>query len=138
MTNPPRATVTQEGFAPCPTCGQYSHSIGGDQLAEAFRHFETMFSHRGDGIPTQFVFGMETRDAAQILMAAARHREQALALARSEAIEESEQAVEAVAMAIALEIGWGSFSHFDPNDARRISRAAIAALRNLPPEQGEG
>ena len=59
-------------FAPCPVCKQYSHSIGEDQLAEAFRHFESMFSHRGDGIPTQFVFDQQTRDAAQVLMAAAR------------------------------------------------------------------
>lgn len=59
-------------FAACPTCKQYSHSIGEDQLAAAYRHFQTMYSHRGDGIPTQFCFPMETRDAAQILMAAAR------------------------------------------------------------------
>lgn len=62
----------REGFAPCPTCKQYSHSLGGDQLAEAFMHFQMMFSHRGGGIPTQFVFGERTRDAAQVLIAAAR------------------------------------------------------------------
>lgn len=32
--------VEREGFAPCPTCKQYSHSIGDDQLAEAFNHFQ--------------------------------------------------------------------------------------------------
>lgn len=71
----PETTEKQAGereFAPCPICKQYSHSIGEDQLAAAFMHFGTMYSHRGDGIPTQFCFPMETRDAAQILMAAAR------------------------------------------------------------------
>ena len=34
-------------------------------------HFEAMFSHRGDGIPTQPCCDEETRDAAQVLMAAA-------------------------------------------------------------------
>lgn len=59
-------------FSPCPTCGQYSHSIGEDRLAEAFLHFESMYSHRGDGIPTQFNFDEKTRDFAQVLVAAAR------------------------------------------------------------------
>lgn len=36
--------------------------------------------------------------------------------------------VEQVAWAIAEEIGWGTFSHFDPNDMRRISRAALSVL----------
>jgi hypothetical protein len=60
------------GFAPCPLCKQYSHSLGEDQLADAFMHFQSMFSHRGDGIPTQHNFDETTRDAAQLLMAAAR------------------------------------------------------------------
>lgn len=59
-------------FTACPLCKQYCHSIGEDQLAAAFMHFQSMFSHRGDGIPTQFCFDEQTRDAAQILMAAAR------------------------------------------------------------------
>lgn len=58
-------------FAPCPTCRQHSHSIGDDQLAAAFMHFEAMTDHRGDGIPTQRLFNDATRDAAQVLMAAA-------------------------------------------------------------------
>lgn len=62
----------REGFAPCPLCKQYSHTIGDDQLAEAFLHFQAMFSHRGDGIPTQYCYDEQTRDAAQILMTAAR------------------------------------------------------------------
>jgi hypothetical protein len=75
-------------FAPCPLCRQYSHSIGEDTLAEAFRHFETMFSHRGDGIPTQFVFDEQTRDAAQVLMAAIHQATtDAEARAREEALE---------------------------------------------------
>lgn len=64
--------VEHEGFAPCPTCRQYSHSLGGDALTDAFNHFQSMFSHRGDGIPTQHNFDQKTRDAAQALMAAAR------------------------------------------------------------------
>lgn len=71
-SSPPIGDHPSRKFAPCPLCKQYSHSIGEDQLAQAFNHFHTMYSHRGDGIPTQFCFPMETRDAAQILMAAAR------------------------------------------------------------------
>ncbi|MFZ5701169.1 MAG: hypothetical protein ACOY4P_07430 [Pseudomonadota bacterium] len=70
MSDAPPATRAA-GFAPCPTCGQYSHSIGDDQLAAALMHFEAMTDHRGDGIPTQRVFDDATRDAAQVLMAAA-------------------------------------------------------------------
>ncbi len=57
-------------FAPCPTCSQYSHSIGDGQITAAFSHFQSMISHRGDGIPTQFLFDEATRDAAQALLAA--------------------------------------------------------------------
>jgi hypothetical protein len=60
-----------DAFQACPTCRQYSHSIGEDQLAEAFMHFQSMFSHRGDGIPTQHSFDAKTRDMAQVLMAGA-------------------------------------------------------------------
>lgn len=60
-------------FVACPTCKQYSHSIGEDRLAAAFNHFQMMLSHRVDGIPTQHCFDEATRDAAQVLMAAARH-----------------------------------------------------------------
>lgn len=74
-----------ERFAPCPICKQYSHSIGEDQLARAFMHFQSMFSHRGDGIPTQHTFDEATRDAAQVLMNAAKHA----ATARAEALEEA-------------------------------------------------
>lgn len=65
------AATDRPGFAPCPTCGQYSHSLSDDQLASAFMHFEAMTDHRGDGIPTQRLFADATRDAAQVLMAAA-------------------------------------------------------------------
>ncbi len=58
-------------FSPCPFCKQYSHSIGEDRLAAAFNTFQSMFSHRNDGIPTQFCFDEKVRDAAQVLMAAA-------------------------------------------------------------------
>lgn len=71
MTDP-QHPGREEDFAPCPTCHQYSHTLGDDQLTEAFMHFQSMFSHRGDGIPTQHTFDDRTRDAAQVLMAAAR------------------------------------------------------------------
>lgn len=38
-----------------------------------------------------------------------------------------QEVVERVGLAIVQEIGWGSFSHFDPEDVRRISRAAVTA-----------
>lgn len=56
-------------YAPCPTCGQYSHSIGDDQLAAALLHLTAMVDHRGDGIPTQYRFDKATRDAVMVLMA---------------------------------------------------------------------
>jgi hypothetical protein len=56
-------------YAPCPTCKQYSHSLGEDQIADAFNHFQSMISHRGDGIATQYAFDGKTRDAAQVLVA---------------------------------------------------------------------
>lgn len=34
--------------------------------------------------------------------------------------------VERVALAMVQEIGWGTFSHFDPNDMRRVSTAALS------------
>jgi hypothetical protein len=35
--------------------------------------------------------------------------------------------VEKAALAMAQEIGWSTFSHFDPNDMRRVARAALEA-----------
>lgn len=64
--------VERDGFAPCPICRQYSHTIDGTKLSAALMHFEAMFSHRGDGIPTQHCFDERTRDAAQVLVAAAK------------------------------------------------------------------
>jgi hypothetical protein len=77
-------------FAACPTCKQYDHSIHGDKLAEAFMHFEAMFSHRGDGIPTQHCFDQRTRDMAQVLAAAARNA--AALQERCERLEEAARA----------------------------------------------
>jgi hypothetical protein len=59
-------------YAPCPSCGQYSHSIGEDKLSEALLHFETMYAHPLRGTPMGHVFDLITRDAAQVLIAAAR------------------------------------------------------------------
>jgi hypothetical protein len=71
MANLDKDAVERE-FVPCPTCKQYSHSIPDDKIAEAFRTFQSMFSHRNDGIPTQFCFDEKVRDAAQVLTALAR------------------------------------------------------------------
>lgn len=59
------------GFAPCSLCKQYSHSIGDDQLAKAFMHFQSMIAHPVRGHPMGDAFDEQTRDAAQVLMAAA-------------------------------------------------------------------
>lgn len=66
-----QGVVERAGFAPCPTCGQYSHSLTEGQLSDALMHFQSMFDHRRDGRPTQFNFDAKTRDAAQVLMSAA-------------------------------------------------------------------
>jgi len=60
-------------YEPCPTCGQYNHSIGEDALAEAFMYFQSMYVHPVSGHPMGHNFHEKTRDAAQILMAAARN-----------------------------------------------------------------
>lgn len=66
----------QPFFAPCPTCGRYSHSIEQyDAVAAAFNHFHMMISHRGDGSPTQNAFDDATRDAAQLLTSYVRELE---------------------------------------------------------------
>ena len=39
-------------------------------VEEALSHFETMYDHRGDGIPTQPVFDEKTREAARVLVEA--------------------------------------------------------------------
>jgi hypothetical protein len=58
-----------KGFSPCPTCHQYSHSIGDDALAKAFRHFHRMEPHPVTGLPMGDVFDDATKDAAQVMMA---------------------------------------------------------------------
>ena len=59
-------------FVPCPVCGQYSHTIDEGRLAEAFMHFQTMITHPLRGHPMWYAFNEKTRDAAQVLMAAAK------------------------------------------------------------------
>lgn len=66
----PAAGASQ--FAPCPTCRQYSHSIGEDRLAAALKHFESMRAHPVRGHPMGRNFDEQTRDAAQVLIAAAK------------------------------------------------------------------
>jgi hypothetical protein len=111
-------------YAPCPTCRQYSHSIGEDQLADAFMHFQSMHSHRGDGIPTQHSFDERTRDAAQVLMIAA----QGVAQARAQAVEDAAKVADPPLMHRKGKPGlW------------RRRRAAIAAeIRTLAQPEGEG
>ena len=75
----------REGFAPCPTCRQYSHSIPDDKLGEAFRHFEGMIAHPVRGHPMGYAFDQKTRDMAQVLAAAAQQR----AEGRNEALNEA-------------------------------------------------
>lgn len=66
----PRTADEERAFAPCPLCKQYSHSIGGDQLAAAFMYFQSMYAHPVRGHPMGYSFDVKTRDAAQVLMAA--------------------------------------------------------------------
>jgi hypothetical protein len=65
------------------------------QASEAFLELTSMFSHRGDGIPTQYVHSPKVADAAQVLwlalITALRDREQA----RAEAIEPLVGAIDA-------------------------------------------
>lgn len=56
-------------YAPCPTCGQYSHSIGEDQIVAAYNHFQAMVcENSAKPYPTGYAFSDETRDAANVLL----------------------------------------------------------------------
>lgn len=59
---------TRDGFAPCPLCHQYSHSLGDDAVTAAFNHFQSMVAHPVRGHPMGNAFDEKTRDAAQVLM----------------------------------------------------------------------
>ena len=65
----PQPSELVEGYDPCPTCRQYSHSIGCDVVAAAFNHFQSMIAHPVRGHPMGDAFDEQTRDAAQVLMA---------------------------------------------------------------------
>ena len=67
--NAPQPSELVEGYDPCPTCRQYSHSIGCDVVAVAFNHFQSMIAHPVRGHPMGDTFDEQTRDAAQVLMA---------------------------------------------------------------------
>src|SRR3546814_13965279 len=56
-------------FSPCPTCRQYSHSIGEAQHNQAYMHFQSMIAHPVRGHPMANAFDDQTRDAAEVLMA---------------------------------------------------------------------
>lgn len=62
----------REGFAPCPICKQYSHSIGDGRITEAFNHFQSMVAHPVRGHPMGYAFDERTRDMAQVLLSAIR------------------------------------------------------------------
>lgn len=121
-----RSDDPHPGYAPCPTCHQYSHSLGDDALAKAFNHFQAMTDHRGDGSPTQHVFDEETRDAAQVLMAAARSADGGL----REVLEDTEATLYAV-KAEALVDGGGTCLWIAEkvNDQMIANRAILGPAR---------
>jgi hypothetical protein len=45
--------------------------------------------------------------------------------------DQARDIVERVALAMAKEIGWGTFSHFNPDDMRRVAKAAIEAAPGI-------
>src|SRR3546814_9964486 len=55
--------------SPCPTCRQYSHSIGEAQHNQAYMHFQSMIAHPVRGHPMANAFDDQTRDAAEVPMA---------------------------------------------------------------------
>jgi hypothetical protein len=122
------------GFAPCPLCKQYSHSIGGDKLAEAILHFETMYAHPLRGTPMGQMFDDKTRDMAHVLTARNKALEEALErIARHDVglqglIEDGEDTPEKVAEYYAMQI----------ERRRKIARAALNHQDNRQKEGGDG
>ena len=55
-------------FAPCPTCGQYRHSISDDKITEAFNWFQSMGSAGHKAYPIHHNFDAQTRECAQVLV----------------------------------------------------------------------
>ena len=67
MTDNTAATAVP-GFSPCPTCRQYSHSLGQGQQTEAYMHFQSMVAHPVRGHPMANAFDDRTRNAAEVLV----------------------------------------------------------------------
>jgi hypothetical protein len=67
MTDNTAATAVP-GFSPCPTCRQYSHSLGQGQQTGAYMHFQSMVAHPVRGHPMANAFDDQTRDAAEVLV----------------------------------------------------------------------
>lgn len=67
MTHDNVTDIEREGFAPCPTCRQYSHSLGSDAVTDAFNHFQSLTAHPVRGHPMGSAFEDATKDAAQVL-----------------------------------------------------------------------
>ena len=65
MTHDNVTDIEREGFAPCPTCRQYSHSLGSDAVTKAFNHFHMLIAHPVRGHPMGSAFDDATKDAAQ-------------------------------------------------------------------------
>lgn len=62
--------MLSEQFGCCPTCRQYSHSIGEDAVTAAFNHFQMLICENPmKAYPTGHLFQAQTRDAAQVLIA---------------------------------------------------------------------
>src|SRR3546814_18385057 len=56
-------------FSPCPTCRQYSHSIGEAQHNQAYIHFQSMIDHTVRGYLMANAFDDQTQDAGAVPMA---------------------------------------------------------------------
>ena len=74
-------------LTPCPTCGQYSHSLGDDAITEAFNHFHSTYVRPVRSHLMVDVFDAKTRNAAQVLMAAAREKAVMTELTQADLVE---------------------------------------------------
>lgn len=68
----------KEGYAPCPTCKQYNHSIDEGLVGEAILHFTTIEAHPVRGTPMGPIFDEKTIDMARRIVARIGALEEAL------------------------------------------------------------
>ncbi len=113
-------------LTPCPTCGQYSHSLGDDAITEAFNHFHSTYVRPVRSHLMVDVFDAKTRNAAQVLMAAAREKAVMTELTQADLVERVRCAI--------------TIAEQNPPESGEIgahmARAAIAAIP-APGLQGE-